>query len=626
MADAIAHRGPDAEGFYVEEPALGLAHRRLSIIDLASGAQPMGNEDGALQLVFNGEIYNYRELRGELLARGHRFRTQSDSETILHLYEDGGIEAVRRLRGMFAFALWDRRRQGLLLARDRFGQKPLYYACDQDRLVFGSELKAILAAGGFRREIDLQALEDYLAFGFVPGERSIFRGIAKVPPASTLWIDRRDWQPRGGRYWQLPEVCEPTRTVQQWEETLRDKLEEVVETHRISDVPLGSFLSGGLDSSAVTAILAGTNGTPVKTFSIGFEEARYSELEHAGTVAARFATDHTSAIVTADAVASLDSLTRFYDEPFADASAIPTMRVAELASQHVKVVLSGDGGDEGFAGYARHAHDLREAVWRQRMPGWFRQACLGRLAECWPQADWLPRPLRGKTTLTNLALPVAEAYANTLMLCRNPLRRQLLRPCLAALGEPYRPQHAAVTAFGSWERDPIRGMLATDMSIMLPDDFLTKVDRASMAYGLEVRPPLVDHEWMELAWQLPSEWKIRAGETKWMLKRIGQTWLPRTITHRSKQGFEIPLNEWLRGPLRELFHEVVLDPASALGSYLDLAVVRRLWEAHGRGSARHGNLLWSILVLAVWMERYLTTPLETSSAGAGTPRQQVVSR
>lgn len=623
MADAIAHRGPDGDGYFIGDSGVGLAHRRLAIIDLAGGDQPIGNEDDSLQIVFNGEIYNFQTLREQLLADGHLFRTHSDTETIVHLYEQCGRELVQRLRGMFAFALWDEKRRELLLARDRFGQKPLYYAFDDEKLLFGSELKAILAYGGVRRDLDPRALEDYLAFGFVPGSRSIFASIRKLSPASTLCLDTQHWHVQEHRYWKLSGEVEQQRSIEDWQTVLQGKLMESVNAHRVSDVPIGAFLSGGLDSSLITAVLSGLGNEAVRTFSIGFQEKKFSELQYAQVVAERFQTEHTEAIVTADAIASLTALTTYYDEPFADASAIPTMRVAQLASEHVKVVLSGDGGDEGFGGYARYAHDLKEAAVRRNLPAWLRAGGLAPLASLWPKADWLPRVFRVKTLLTNLSLEPSAAYANTLCICRHPLRKQLLNANIRDQLRQYSPERQVSDAFGDYADDPLRGMLAADIEIMLPDDFLTKVDRASMAYGLEVRPPLVDHEWMELAWSVPTELKIRDGETKWLLKRASEKWLPRDIIYRPKQGFEIPIDDWLRGPLREIFECTVLSPSAKIGDYLDLQLVRRLFAMHCNRSGRHGNLLWAILVLGAWMERYLTDSTQKTVNREFIPTTQV---
>src|SRR6266536_1811386 len=379
MGDRIAHRGPDAEGFWTA-PGVGFVHRRLSIIDLSGGAQPLGNEDGTVQVVFNGEIYNYLALRAWLLGRGHHFHTKSDTEVLVHLYEEAGDALVERLRGMFVFALWDARRQRLLLARDHLGIKPLYVYRDSEKVLFGSEVKALLAAPAVPRELDVEALENYLAFGMVPGPGSIFRKIKKLQPAHTLAMQRGKLDPIPHRYWQLRLEPDPRPTAEQWQEAIRAKLAETVQAHLIADVPVGAFLSGGVDSSAVVMACEGATNEPLQTFSIGFHEKDFSELPYARQVAERFSTRHTEEVVTPDAVALLDDLSLFFDEPFADPSALPTFLVSRLAARRVQVVLSGDGGDEAFGGYARYAHDLKEAAIRRRLPAWLRRGVLGPLA------------------------------------------------------------------------------------------------------------------------------------------------------------------------------------------------------------------------------------------------------
>lgn len=608
MGTAIAHRGPDADGVWCEA-GVGLVHRRLSIIDLAGGDQPIGNEDGSVQVVFNGEIYNYRELRRDLETRGHKFATNSDTETIVHLYEERGERLVDALRGMFAFALWDRRERRLLLARDRVGQKPLYVYRDGEKLVLGSELKAILAHPHVDREIDAEGLEDYLALGFIPGERSIFRRVRKLRPGHTLCVTAETLDASPRQYWQWqPRAAERALSVGEWQVSIRAKIEESVRLHTIADVPVGAFLSGGLDSSIVVSHLGEMSGPPVQTFSIGFREAGFSELPYAREVAEKFGCRHVEEVVTAEAIGSLDQLTHFYDEPFADPSAIPTLCVSQLASRSVKVVLSGDGGDEAFGGYARYAHDLREAALRRRIPGWLRRGGLGPLSRAWPKADWLPRPLRAKTLLSNLALEPAAAYANTVSLCRQPARRQLLSREIAGMLNGHRPEEAIEDAYRTADsNDPLAGMLAADVSCFLPEDFLTKVDRASMAYGLEVRPPLVDHELLELVAQLPSDMKVRQGETKWILKQTYENRLPKGTARRAKQGFEIPIDAWLRGPLRETFESGVLSRSSCVGELINQTAVERLYRAHLNRVGRHGNVLWAMLVLARWADEYLGT-------------------
>jgi asparagine synthase (glutamine-hydrolysing) len=664
MADTIAHRGPDAEGFYIE-PAVGLAHRRLSIIDLAGGQQPLGNEDGSVQVVFNGEIYNYRELREGLLARGHTLRTSSDTEVLVHLYEECGPRLVEKLRGMFAFALWDGREKRLMLARDRLGIKPLYVYRDGEQLLFGSELKAILAHPQVERRVDAEALEDYLALGCVPGGRSIFKRIQKLPAAHVLVISAGAWEAQPQRYWQLRFEPDERPSEGEWREAIRAKVAETVERHLIADVPVGAFLSGGLDSSVVVAEASVSTETNVETnnretdvsrspsclqtFSMGFHEAGFSELPFARQVAERYGTQHTEEIVTPDAVELVEKLAFHFDEPFADSSAVPTYLVSRLARRSVKVTLSGDGGDEAFGGYARYAHDLDEAAARAMLPGWLRRVAIGPLANAWPKADWLPRPLRAKTRLTNLALEADAAYANTLMLCRLPERRRLLSANVAAelnghlpeelirqafrrgVAGPIATRAALTLALSRRERqrgltsalvgfrrgsiqdpksqiqnaDVLTGMLAADTAVLLTDDFLTKVDRTSMAHGLEVRPPLVDHELLELAATIPSRLKVRRGETKWIMKQTFADRLPRDAVWRAKHGFEIPVDKWLRGPLVEMFRSSVLAPQARVAELIDQQAVDRLHRAHLAKVGRHGDVLWSMLMLAKWAERWM---------------------
>ena len=603
MGNAIAHRGPDGEGTF-RAGSVGLVHRRLAIIDLAGGRQPLANEDESIHVVFNGEIYNYIELRRQLESRGHVFRTNSDTEVLVHLYEDFGVEMCIHLQGMFAFAIWDARRRELLLARDHLGQKPLFIYRDNEKLVFGSELKAVLAHPDVDRTIDPQAVEDYLTFGFIPGQRSIFSRIIKLPAAHLLRTSPRQFQSSPKRYWQLSFNHEDQCPVDDWKQRIDAALKETVAAHLVADVPVGAFLSGGLDSSAVVALMSGPGCQPVQTFSIGFHEAEFSELPHARTVAAHFGCQHTEEIVTPEAAKDLDDLTFLYDEPFADSSAIPTMAVSRLAARHVKVVLSGDGGDELFGGYSRYGHDLKEAALRDGIPAIVRSLVLKPLAAVWPKADWLPRPLRLKTLLQNLSSSPAEAYANTVSTCRRELRRKLLCRDFAASLNQYQPELSIIDAFESGHRDALSGMLSADTNVLLPDDFLTKVDRASMGFGLEVRPPLVDWKLMELAASMPSEFKIRNGSKKWILKELFAARLPDNLVHRRKQGFELPIDQWLRGQLREQVRTHVLNPEAAIAQFISVPIARRLFESHCRGIGHHGQLLWSLLVLARWLDAW----------------------
>lgn len=620
MGAMIAHRGPDGVG-YRSEAGIGLIHHRLSIIDLGGGAQPLGNEDGTVQVVFNGEIYNYPELRAELEAGGHTFRTNSDTEVLVHLYEDRGERMVEKLRGMFAFAIWDRRRRRMLLARDRVGIKPLYYYRDSEILLFASEPKAILAYPGFHRELDPAALEDYLAFGVVPGPRSIFHGISKLPPGHVLVVEPRRLGAAPRRYWRLKFEPDESLTAEQWEEAVQAKFEESVRIHMISDVPVGAFLSGCLDSSAVVAAASRQTGHPIQTFAIGFPEEEFSELPFARRVADLYGTKHVERIMSPESGRILDGLTQYFDEPFADASAVPTFLVSQTAARHVKVVLTGDGGDEAFGGYSRYAHDLKESALRHAMPSWFRSLVMTSVARAWPQAAWLPRPLRFKCMLTHLAMEPGAAHANSISQCRPPQRRRLMSAEIVARlvghdsGLSVRLGH-----LGGRAGDDLAGMLAADTSMVLPDDFLVKVDRASMAAGVEARPPMLDHELLELAARMPSRFKVRRGETKWLFKNVCTRFLPRDLVYRKKHGFDVPVGSWLRGALRDRFADTVLGANSVIGSLLDRKEVGRLFQRHQNGAAGLGQVLWSLMILADWSVRYLT-PQSNSDEFPDLPRE-----
>lgn len=621
IGKAIAHRGPDGEGIRTE-PGIGLVHRRLAIIDLEGGKQPLGNEDDSVQIVFNGEIYNYQSLRLWLQSRGHRFRTNSDTEVLVHLYEEEGKQLVHRLRGMFAFAIWDRTQRKLLLARDRIGIKPLYYHRNPAKFQFSSEPKGILCDPQFRREVDPVALEDYLAYGMVTGNRSIFRGIESLPPGHVLEVSADNWNQAPSRYWQLQFQAEEKST-DEYLEQVRAKIDETVAAHLVADVPVGAFLSGGVDSSAIVASASIQSNQPLKTFSIGFQESDYSECTYARLVAKRYATTHHEKIITPDAIQLLDELTQYFDEPFADCSAIPTYLVAKHAAAHVKVALSGDGGDEAFGGYPRYNHDLREAAWRAMFPGWFRHTLLNWLARWWPRLDWMPRPFRIKNTLTNLSLNPPEAYANTLTYCRQPLRRSLLNPDVASQLNGHQPNRPIIEGFrqapGS---DPLAGMIAADLSVVMPDDYLVKVDRASMAVGLEVRPPFLDHELLEFAVRIPSRLKIHRGDGKWILKQAVRDRVPEACWNRPKQGFVLPINEWLKGPLGSRFQDAVLDSKGPIASLIHRETVSQLFRSHRAGFARNGHVLWSLLVLSHWANHYLTQPSEVMETSVLVPIEE----
>ena len=604
MASALAHRGPDAAGYFTA-PGVALAHRRLAIIDQERGDQPLANEDGTVIVAFNGEIYNHAGLRDGLMRRGHRFHSRSDTEVLVHLYEEDGEDLVQHLRGMFAFALWDANSKRLVLARDRVGIKPLYVYRDADRVLFGSEIKAILAHPEVPRDLHLPALEGYLAYGCTSGAESIFRRIEKLLPAHVLTLTAADLQRNARRYWQLAVQPDPRPTLGEWGEAIVAKVDETVRLHLMSDVPVGAFLSGGLDSSVIVSTAAGM-APSLQTFSIGFREERYNELPFARQVADRFGTSHLEQIASPDAVDLIDDLAYHCDEPFADASAIPSLMVARLAGQRVKVALSGDGGDEAFGGYSRYAGDAREAALRRLVPAAVQRLALAPAARRWPQADWLPRPLRAKNLLTNLSLEPGPAYANTLAMCRLPLRRQLLAPDVVSALNGSDPDRAIADSYRAAAHDgPVAAMIAADIAVRLPDDYLVKLDRTSMACGLEVRPPFLDHELLELTARIPPAFKVRRGVTKWILKQSYGARLPAAIANRPKQGFEIPIHSWFRGPLRPMFESMVLDTGSPVAGLLNQRTVRQVFDAHLSGRARNGHVLWTLLMLSRWSDRYL---------------------
>jgi asparagine synthase (glutamine-hydrolysing) len=433
-----------------------------------------------------------------------------------------------------------------------------------------------------------------------------------LPPAHTWAVEAARWSLSASRYWQLRIAPDEGPTVEQWQEAVRAKVAESVRLHLIADVPVGAFLSGGVDSSVIVASCEGVTNGPLQTFSMGFDEETISELPYAREVAERYRTRHQEETVTPDSVGLLDELARYYDEPFGDSSAVPTYLVSKMAARSVKVVLSGDGGDECFGGYRRYAHDLREAAIRRYLPRWFRRA-LGPIASGWPKADWLPRPLRLKTLLTNLSLDPGPAYANTLQVCRMPLRRSLLHADVKRQLNGHDPAALVAAAYAaSGGDDPLGGMIHADVMTLLPDDYLVKVDRASMACGLEVRPPLLDHELLELTARIPSRLKVQGGQTKWLFKRAYEDRLPRNVLHRPKQGFEIPVDAWLRGPLSGRFRDGVLGTSGPLASLIDRGAVAALFEEHLRGVGRHGGPLWSLLVLSVWADRYLRASVRQS--------------
>jgi len=601
MAAAIAHRGPDGEGYYVDH-GIGLAHRRLAVIDIAGGAQPVANEDATIQAVFNGEIYNYRALRDKLIRLGHRFRTESDSEVLVHLYETYGDDFVTHLRGMFAIALWDARRRTLVLARDRIGLKPLYFYRDDDALLFGSELKALLASGSIKRSISPEAVQDYLAYGFVPGQACIFEGVRKLSPACLLTVSAEAWHADSRTYWRLSQHEPKLDSEENWIEAVRDKVTETVRAHRVANVEIGSLLSGGIDSTIVTSLLAEESNGSLSAFSLGFDDERFNELPVARRTAERLHCRHYHDVTSSDDILLPDRLVAIYDEPFADSSAAAMLKLCELASRHVKVVLSGDGGDEAFGGYTRYQQDLDESQWRRRIPRPLRPL-LGRIAAAYPALPWAPRPFRAKNLLLNLSLSPADAYANTLAICRDPWRSRLTAPLAEQLAGR-RPESQFSGLYTA--NDPLAAMIGVDLKRHLPDDYLVKVDRASMAFGVEVRPPFVDHELLELTWQMPSTLKIGKGSTKVALRRAFSAHLTTEVAGRPKTGFELPIDAGMRGAWGDRLDDALADRNSKFAEHFDPTAARKLLRQHRCGYGRFGAVLWSLLVFDAWCRRYLT--------------------
>ena len=606
MCAAQEHRGPDSRGVHLE-PGVGLGIQRLRVIDLVTGDQPIHNEDGSVTVVLNGEIYNYRELRRRLLEHGHRFTTDGDTEVIVHLYEELGGACVRELQGMFCFALWDARRGRLLLARDRVGKKPLFYSRREGSLSFASELGALLQDPEVSREIDHHALDAYLAYGYVPAPLSAFAQVRKLPPAHTLvW---RDGTVGIERYWQLDYAAKRTgASAAELEEEVREAIRRAVRRRMVADVPIGVFLSGGVDSSAVAGAMAECSPVPIKTFSIGFEESSVNELPLARRVAQGLSSDHHELLVRPDAVEMLPRLVRHYGEPFADHAALPSFYLARFARRHVTVALTGDGGDESFAGYQRYTTNL----------------LLARL-------DGVPRPLRGAAAWLAGHAPGARSRGSRAgrlaRLARAaPLDRELrylnqrsvftaeararmyTREHHALLG----PSRAHELVLGPWRRsgatELLDRMLDVDVGGYLPDDLLTKIDIATMAFSLEARSPLLDHELMELAASLPAALKAARGSRKRVLRAAVRGWVPDEVLRAPKQGFEVPVAHWFRDELRDYAHEVLLDADAVSRGWCRPEWVRGLLDEHCSGRADHGRGIWALLMLELWYREMASGP------------------
>lgn len=598
MCDAMVHRGPDGAGVWTA-PGVGLGHRRLSIIDLEGSPQPMHSADGRAVIVFNGEIYNYRELRKELADAGAQFQTAGDTEVILAAWQKWGADCLDRLDGMFAFALYDRADRSLLLARDRLGVKPLFMAQLSDgSLAFASELKGLLAHPLLRREIDPLAVEDYLAWGYVPDHRSILKSVEKLG-AGHYRLLRHDARPASPQCWWDISFAERHRGSQgDLSAELLHLLRKVVTSRMVSDVPLGAFLSGGVDSSSVVALMAEASADPVRTCSIGFDVSALDETSYASAMAERFSTDHRSRMVGSDDFGEIGRIAAMFDEPFADASALPTWRVCQLARENVTVALSGDGADEAFAGYRRHMFHAREETARSLIPGALRRGVLGGLGAIYPKADWAPRMFRAKTTLLSLAADGAHGYARALSFTPPELREGLYSDAFRKLRGDYRAEQPFVDMM---QNAPARSGLDraqyADCKFWLPGDILTKIDRTSMAVSLEAREPLLDHRLIEFAAKLPHKMRLRGMQGKYLLKDTMRRYLPDDILFRQKQGFVTPISQWLRGPLSAETRAIGTSAELARTGWFDGTRLSALADEHISGRADHGRLLWQLMML-----------------------------
>ncbi len=600
MCRRITHRGPDEQGTIVKDRA-ALGMRRLSIIDLKSGQQPIFDCSGRLAIVFNGEIYNYQTLKKDLESRGHRFKTNSDTETIIHLYEEFGADCLAHLRGMFAFAIYDFAEETLFLARDRVGKKPLFYSLTaQGNFVFGSELKVLLEHGEISKEIDFSALDSYLTFGYVPEEFCIFKGVHKLAPGTFLIYKNGEITTQ--KYWDFDySGTSEIKTEAEYSEVLREKLKEAVKIRLISEVPLGAFLSGGVDSSAIVGMMSQISDAPVKTFSIGFNEDTFNELKFARLAAKHFGTEHHEFIVTPDLVEIVDDLVWHFDEPFADSSALPTFMVAKMARSFVTVVLSGDGGDELFAGYTRYVTDKKRSG-LGKLPRTFRQNFLK------PLSQMLPHGTKGKNFLYNTSLDAIDRYIDSVSyfgkLKKNELYSNLLREKLNGnFGKAEQLYRRIADSVGS--ENPTDKLLYLDSKTYLPSDILTKVDRMTMATSLEARVPLLDHELIEFVQKIPAALKLKGTSTKYIFKKAMEGIVPNEILYRQKQGFGVPVNEWINSQLKDRIHGILSEKRTLTRGYFEPKYIQILLEEHSKNRRDHSHSLWILWMLELWHRQFV---------------------
>lgn len=604
MTDAMLHRGPDGNGCWTA-PGVGLGHLRLSIIDLEGSAQPMASADEADVLTFNGEIYNFQEVRAELEGLGHVFRTSGDTEVILAAWRQWGVNCLDRLNGMFAFAIFDQRQQRLFMARDRLGVKPLHYASLPDgSVIFASELKGLLAHPALRRAPDLHAVDDYLAFGYVPDHRCFVSGVRKLPAGHYLMLERGKPLPEPVRYWDVDYSRRARGSVGDLQAQLLHHMRQAVASRMVADVPLGAFLSGGVDSSTVVALMAERSRQAVKTCSIGFDVAALDESDYARRIAERFATDHRTRTVSPDDIAIIDQVAAQFDEPFADASMLPTFRVCQLARESVTVALSGDGADEALAGYRRHVFHHGEERVRSLLPQGLRGPVFGALGALYPKADWAPRPLRAKSTLLSLARTGAEGYADAVGVTSHGARQALYSDSQrAALGGYRGEDHMIALMETAPARSGLDAAQYADMKLWLPGDILTKVDRTSMAVSLEAREPLLDYRLIEFSASLPEAMRVRGGQGKWLMKRAMRGTLPDDILYRPKMGFVSPIAQWFRGPLAEQARRIASGSALARSGWFNTVRLTEIAEAHIAGRSDNARLLWQLWMLDKAIDR-----------------------
>ncbi len=606
MCDVIIHRGPDDEGSYVAGN-VGLGMRRLSIIDLNTGKQPISNEDDTLWIVFNGEIYNFQSIRDELERAGHRFKTRTDTETILHAYEQYGEACVQRLNGMFAFAIWDHRDQSLFLARDRLGKKPLYYLHDKDRLIFGSEIKSILQAEDIPRRIDLEALDHFLTFEYIPAPLSIFQDIRKLPPAHTLRFRRGDIRVRS--YWEM-ELRSNGAQPDELKTQLRELLQDAVRLRLVSDVPLGAFLSGGIDSSTIVALMAQVMKEPVKTFSIGFEDSTYNELNYARIIAEKFKTEHHEFIIKPDAVELSDTLLKYLDEPFGDFSIFPTYLVSKMARQYVTVVLSGDGGDELFAGYDTYIADKIARKYYQQLPGLVRHRLIPNLLDLVPPSSKKKGLInRAKRFVEGMKLPEQLEHARWMIFLQEAEKEQLYSSDIKSGMVTIDPYKFIKHYFSNVARngtDAINRQMYVDVKTYLVDDILVKVDRMSMATSLEARAPFLDYRFVELAATIPGELKLQGKKTKVILKQAMEDLLPAEILYRGKEGFSIPIKNWLKKELKPLMMDTLAPDKLKREGFFNSDYVQKLIKEHLNGTENHSHRLWALIIFGRWYDLYMS--------------------